>query len=492
MNLGRRTIAGSLWNLLANSGQQVINFAFFVYMARLLEPTAFGIMALGLVVIDFAVSAGRLGLVEICIREEELDEGLVNQIFWFLQAAGVALTVIVLLLAWPAGAAFTAPDLTAILLCLAPVCWLQNLSAIPEARLQRAFGYRALAMRTLAGSLVGGGVGVAAALLGWGVFALAFQKITTVVVQNLVLWTSDPWRPSLPGRIYSAELTRAVRMGAHIAVSGVMQMLNTKLMDLMVAIFLGAAALGQLRTAWKIFEVLLYCTIQPLSTVSLVAFTRLNGDRVRLFDGYFRMTEVSALALAPLLLGASAVATLMVPLVFGERWEPAIPILQILGFMALAGAVDPFFAPMMTVTGHTEALVRQGAVQTVAAVALTMCTAPFGLAAVAIGQVVRSFAVAIVGLVMMKRSIGLPFATSRRAVWPAFAAAVPMWVAVMLAAPRIPVGPAGSWWQLALAVALGATVYGGVLALFFRGEIGELLLRVRSLVRGGGETPEQP
>ena len=255
MSLARKTLQGGFWNLVSNSGQQVVNFLFFIYLARLLDPAAFGLMALALVAVDVFGLLGRFGLVEASIQREEMPDDLQNRVFWLLAGIGALLAFFVLLVAAPMGALFGHADLVPVLSWLAPVCWLQNMAAVPEARLQKTFGFKILAKRNLWSVLLGGIVGVGMAYLGCGVYSLVGQKMTSVLVQNVILWGSEAWRPSTPIFNLSADVKQLIQIGWHVTVSELILTLNTKLMDVLVGVFLGAATLGYLRMAWKCFEV---------------------------------------------------------------------------------------------------------------------------------------------------------------------------------------------------------------------------------------------
>lgn len=480
MTLARQTMSGGLWSLLANGGQQALNFAFFVYLARLLDPAAFGLVALALVFVDIALPLGRLGLVEVMIRERELDDVFVNRIFWLLVAVGAGLALLIVVAAGPIAVVFGHPELTSVLLALAPVCLLQNLSAVPEARLQRVFGYKALTGRTLLGASIGGVIGLAAALAGFGVWALVLQKIATVLVQVVVLWWSGGWVPRAPTFRLAPELRHGLRMGLDIMASTLMNLLNTKLMDVLIGLFWGVAELGWFRTAWKVFEILIYCTVYPLANVAFVAFTRLRDDTDRLHGAYRRMTEVSALVFVPVLLGTSAIAGLLVPFVFGEKWAPSSEVLRVLGFMAFAAAVDPFFAPMITAAGRTRALVLQSLIQAGAGVLAVVVTAPMGLIAVAIGQVVRSTLVALVDLAILKKQVALPFLVTWNALRPAAIAGLIMWGGLALIEPTLAAAIPAPGLRLAAMIGLGAVVYVAVWLLVFRRALVSLVAEVRA------------
>ncbi len=62
------------------------------------------------------------------------------------------------------------------------------LSATLVAQQRRQFAFRSLALRSLIGRLVGGGIGIAAAILGAGLWSLVLQQILIAAIGSFVLW----------------------------------------------------------------------------------------------------------------------------------------------------------------------------------------------------------------------------------------------------------------------------------------------------------------
>lgn len=483
MSIARLTARSSLWGLLSNLGQQVLNFLFFVYTARLLDPAAFGLMALAMVFVDAFGVLGRGGLVEATIQKEKLDDGLQNQVFWFLQLVGVAASLALYFGAFPLAAAFGHPELADAIRWLSPVCWLLNASAAPEARLQREFGHGAIARSTLWGVSLGGAVGVVAAVAGYGVLSLVLQKLASVLTQCALMWRAERWRPGAPTFASIHELRDLLRMGMQVTSANLVLMLNTKLMDLLVGLFLGPTMLGYLRTAWRCFELVLHVCVSPLSNVSLVTFSRVRDDHARLVAAYARMVEIAALSIFPIFFGLSAVAPLAMPLVFGPQWEPSAPLIQALSLIAIAGAPNPFFVPMMTATGHTRRLTTQGLIHVAASVLLTAAMSPFGVMAVAWAQVVRASVMTGVSLWMMRESVGVSYATTWNAMRPALLAAGAMGVVVAWLLQSNALAPLSNWPLLMTLIASGGVIYATTLLLGFPREVAQRWREAREMLR---------
>ena len=169
-------VRSGLWSFLERSSRHWINLAVMIVLARLLGPAAFGTVAIASAYIVITEVMVRGGLPEYVIKHQASDERIWTTIFW----ANTVLAVIVIGLTWliatPAAWLFEVPELEAVLRALSLMLLVRALGATHEALIIRTFGFKALALRTLIASLVGGAVGIAMALSGFGVWSLVGER----------------------------------------------------------------------------------------------------------------------------------------------------------------------------------------------------------------------------------------------------------------------------------------------------------------------------
>ena len=74
---------------------------------------------------------------------------------------------------------------------------LTSVSTIQESLLARDLAFRTLETRLMAATVVGAVVGIGAAALGWGAWAVILQSLTLSLCSSALLWAMSPWRPRL-------------------------------------------------------------------------------------------------------------------------------------------------------------------------------------------------------------------------------------------------------------------------------------------------------
>lgn len=478
MTLKRKILRGSLWSVFGNSGQQVIGFVLFIYIARLVTPADVGLVAFAMVVVSILTFISRFGQVQVLQREAELSDLTINTSFWLLAFAGTVTTLLVLAAAEAASLFTDQPQLPGILMLLAPICALQAWNAVPEAILRRRLDYRSLSFRSWIAGLAGGLLGLVMAQQGYGVYALVMQRLGTVAIQTVAAWGFLHWHPRL---IFAwAEARRLAVVGTEIMFASFANMLTVRISDGVTGALLGATELGFLRLGWRFYEVVQNVGSNPVTNVALTAFAGAAHDRAALNRAYLRLSQFLACASLPMFFGLSATADVMVPLVFGEQWEDAVIVLQLLCLVSLAGTVNSFFPPAMIAIGKSRLLVRQAMLQVFMTAVFVTVGAWFGIVGIMLAFVARATMIAAYNVRELRRHMGLDVVALLLAVSPPAAACFVMVVVVELTKVQLP-GSLGGILSLAILVVVGAATYG--LALLLGDSIGLWRGYVRDAIR---------
>ena len=461
MNLKQQIFRGSFWIFVGNAGQQAFSLFLFVYLARVLNPVDFGIVALAAVVLDFVIAGGRCGQIEVLQRRTQSDNIIDSTSFWLLQALGVLLSVCILLSARPLALAASTPLLESTLYLLAPLPFIQNVGAVHEARLRRNFKYRALAMRNVLATMSGGIVALWLAHRGRGIEALIAQRLVYAAVTTVAVWISVGWKPSF--RFDTAAAPTLLRSGKDIALATLIGMANPRIVDAMVGFMLGAHWLGYLKLAWRAADFVTQFAVQPITSVALSTFSRFQHDTAGLKRAYLRMTQIMALVVLPIFAGLALIAPVFIPLTFGAKWHDSIILLQLLGVMYFAAPITYFFAPALNAVGATSTVLRQGMGQLVLTLVLTAIGAQWGVVPVMVAHVLRAYIVSGYNLAALKRHVGFSLQELSARMLPIGAAIAGMAVVVSaLKALSLP-----PWAFIAVATVCGSAAYVGI---FFAGD----------------------
>ncbi|TXM75389.1 lipopolysaccharide biosynthesis protein [Methylobacterium sp. WL12] len=458
-----RSVRAAGWVAVSSVGNVVLSFVVFLVLARLLDPSEFGLVAVAVVFIDILLIVTRGGLPDLVVQTERLDDGFVDTAFWVALASGCLYGLALVALSWPVAWLLRIPELQPVLAALAATFVIAAAGVIHEARLQRRFGFRSLAIRALVANLIGGSVAIALALNGFGVWSLVIQRLLATSMTTLLTWAAFPWLPGL--RFVRPHARRQLAFGSRVFSTQLLLTLSIRSQEVVAAYFLSTADIGLLRMAWRCIDLISQVAVIPLAAVALPTYARLQ-DRPRelaaAFDGFVAMSAVLAL---PAFVGMAVVAPHLVPLLFGEQWREAVPVLRILALLGPEFVATSMLWMIFTASDRTGTALVLSAGQFTITILAAMVTAPFGLSALVVGHVVRAYLFS--PLVVRAAGRFVPLGNLRIAALlaPILACSVAMGAAVSLVQERL-YAQLGDHEGLAAAIGLGILVY-GILALLF-------------------------
>jgi O-antigen/teichoic acid export membrane protein len=403
--LRRKTRWSILWTVLRILSDQVFAFVIFVILARLLSPAEFGIFAIAQAVAEIGRAIAIGGMSQNIPRAKKLTPALADTVFWTNLVSALVLAFAVLLLAPPVMDALDLSHATGAVQGLGFVLPIVALGATHLSLRLREFGHKSLALRSVASGTLGGAAGIAAALAGWGIWALVVQRLATEVTNMVMSWQAYPW---VPGRNFSLAQLRAIwPLGFNMTLHQILSLLPRRAMDLIIGSMIGAAAVGLNRTARRSTELILAGTVNPFTAVATQTLSRLQGDSTEMIRAYRWMVSRSAMLTCPALIGFGVLAPDAVPAVFGAKWTISGDLARIFAFMVVPYAISGFTWPMLLALGRGATLRTYALTQLISTIALGVAAAPFGLIAVAWVSVLASYVALPFQLLMLRKALGL-------------------------------------------------------------------------------------
>lgn len=479
-DLAGRAGRGAAWAMLQSGGKHFIDLAVFLLLAKLILPQDFGLVALAGALVVLVNVLAELGLGEALVQRSRLDPKHLNTAFWCTVVAGALIAGAVFLLAPGVALLAGQPELINIMRAMTPLFLINALSVVPQALMQRHFGFRALALRALAGSLIGGGVGVTWAMHSPDAWCLVAQQLCAGTVGLVGLWWQSDWRPSLQ---FSARHARELlHFGRSVVAARVLNVAASKADDLIVGLVLGPVALGYYSVACRMLLALEQLFCQGVDAVALSTFSRAGSQLDELRRLFLAATRISAALALPAFAGVMYLAPELVRGVLGPQWMPSAPILQILVVAGFLHSLMHFNHVVFKACGRPELSVRIALISTLLNGVTLLIAVNFGVVAVAISYVVRSVLIAPFGLWTVCRLTGLSIRDYLRPLAPVF-------ISVMLAGGVVVLLRSGvTPWLPPLPAALLSLVTGALAYLAcltqvtgFKGGVSQLSLRLRGM-----------
>jgi O-antigen/teichoic acid export membrane protein len=407
MNIKQKAINSTKWSAIQNWTSQILSLLVFLLLARLLQPADFGLVALASVFVVVLSTLSNQGFAQAIIQRQDLEPEHLDSAFWINTGIGAFLALGLFFSAPFIAVMFTQPELASVLRYLSLTLIFNSLVGVHTGILSRDFHFKALALRSIFSSFVGGSVGIYMAYNGFGVWALVGQQLSSSFLGMLVLWFASPWRPGI--QIKYKHCLELFSFGSNILGISLLGLVNRRLPDLLIGGFLGPVALGIYTIADKVFTVLTKLLVGTLSNIALPTFSRMQGDIGRMRNAYYSAVQVTSVICFPVFAGVLVTAPDLIPAVFGAQWTESAAVTQYLMVVGLLYAVGYFNTPMMLALGHPKVILRLNVANTTLNIIAFVVGVNFGIQVVAFAFMLRGMIVFPLGLTIVRKYTQISF-----------------------------------------------------------------------------------
>jgi O-antigen/teichoic acid export membrane protein len=319
---------GALTTLAGQGVRILVQLAGIVVLARLLSPDDYGVVAIVTVFIGLGEIFRDFGLTSAAIQAKVLTDGQRDNLFWLNTGIGGTLAALVCAASPLVALAFDDPRLTAITVVLSATFVLNGISTQYRAGLARHLRFGRLTTAETLGQLGGVVIGIVAAVLGAGYWALVAQQLGQGLVTQVLLVRAGRW---FPGRIRRSESIRPfIGYGAPLLGSQLLNYLYANVDTVTLGARFGSAPVGVYNRAFQLVMMPLLQVQAPATRVALPVLSRIQAERRRFADfvcfGQLALLTVVGLPFAVLFAQAPAV----VEIALGPQWEESVPLFRVL------------------------------------------------------------------------------------------------------------------------------------------------------------------
>ncbi|MGO4586510.1 lipopolysaccharide biosynthesis protein [Arthrobacter sp. 2RAF6] len=406
VSLSVRGARGGGLILLGSGASFAIQLASLLILSRLLSPSDFGVVAMVTIFVALGNLLRDFGLPLAGLQEQSLSRQQASNLFWMSSAIAAVCSILLAVSTPVLVALFHEPRLTMIVPSLAIVVFIGGVSSQLQVHLARGMRFGALVASDLVGQLVGLAVAIALAIAGTGYWALVAQSLAAALLTFIHRWVASRWMPLAPRRGHDA--LRLLKTGATYGTAQMLTFAQSNVDTLLVGAQLGATQLGYYNRAYQLLTAPAGRFLDPLTQVVVTTLNKAKATQ-RDPDALLYKIQFGVGTLIVWLFAVTAgTAPILIPLVLGDQWGPAVPIFQVL---AAGGSVWVFSHVSywaFIVKEKPNALLSYNLVSKPLAIASIYIGSQFGLVGVAWGYAVAMGFSWPLNLLWLARTADLP------------------------------------------------------------------------------------
>ena len=372
--LKEKTAKGLFWGGLSSTVQQLLGIVFGIILARRLNQSDFGMIAMitifQLIGNDLQNSGFKVALANL---RQPTDRDY-NSVFWFNILMGGSLYVLLFFLAPFIADFYHIPSLTPLARYAFLSIVFASFGTAQSAWLFKNLHAKQQAKAGMMAVLISSSVAVAMAYMGFAYWALATQTNLYILLCTLLYWHYSPWRPTVAAaqrskfkvqsskastqrsKIFNFQLSifnfevlrpalRMFRFSVKLLISQVLTDINNNVLNILLGRFYGRHDTGNYNQAFQWSTKgsnIIQSMVQQVAQPVLVS---IDNEHERQLHVLRKMMRFAAFLSFPLLFGLSLVSHEFIVTLLGEKWAQSAHYLRLL---AIASA----FLPLSTLLAN--------------------------------------------------------------------------------------------------------------------------------------------
>jgi O-antigen/teichoic acid export membrane protein len=388
-----KVAAGVRWGAIDQIVQVIVRFGATLVMARLVDPSDFGLFALGMVVGNLAQLVVGLGMSDAIIQKRDLTPGHVTTAFTISATSGLGLVVLMTGGSHVLASILGDKDVASVVAVLSLIFLFAGIERTPNDMLVRSLLMREYYISSTIATVVSVIVGISVAAGGGGVWALVAMALSEAVVASALAWVfalhARVWRPALG---FDREKARSLAgFGAIVTGSRLATYGQQNFDNFVVGRELGAVPLGFYALAYRTVFLPIVKTSEVIGQTAFAAFAGVQDNLERLQRGMRQANCYVALVSLPATVGLAVCAPLLVPFALGEKWRPAIHVVELLALGGPAFSLPRLDASLYKALGRPSIGLYIAGAQLAVAIPAYLIGAHWGIDGVASAVVLTAY-----------------------------------------------------------------------------------------------------
>lgn len=393
-NLKEKTIHSVKWGSIGSFSNTVISFILGVILARLLDPSDYGIV--GMTAIFFAIAGIFIdsGLGSGLIHKKEISNSDTSTVFYFNITASALFCIILCLLSPLISDFLHTPVLTNIVRLSAVSMFIGSFGSIQYCIMKRNLDFKTPAIIGIYSNIVSGVLGVILAYRGFGPWALVWQSFSNVIIRTLSVWALSKWRPI--ASFSKKSFNSLFSFGGNITVNSILDTLYNQGTSLIIGKYYSPESLGYYSKGQQNAQMPSTFIANIVGGVTFPVLSKIQDDDERLRAVYGRFMQILSLIIFFAMILLFAIGKPFILFLFSEKWLPAVAFLQIFCLRYMLYHVNMVNWYLLLAKGRTDLALKKELVCKTINFSVLIASIPFGVIAIAYSQLICS----IIGIIV--------------------------------------------------------------------------------------------
>ena len=421
---GDKVVSGFLWRFMERFGAYAVSFVVSVILARILDPEAYGTIALVTVFTNILQVFVESGLGRALVQKKEAEDIDFSSVFYFNMAVCLLLYCGLFAFAPYIAQFFNNIELTSVIRVLGIILIISGLKNVQQAYVSRKMLFKKFFYATLIGTLFSAVVGICLAYWGAGVWALVAQSLANALVDTLMLWITVKWRPK---KCFSLQrLKGLLSYGWKLLIAALVGSLSDNLRQLFIGKLYTSADLAFYNKGDQIPSIVNGNVNAAIDSVIFPVMAEAQDNKESVKNMTRRAITTSTYIMAPIYIGLACCAETLIRILLTEKWLPCVPFLRIFCITYLFYPIHTANLNAILAVGRSDIDLKLELIKKLLEIMVLLLTMRYGVMAIAYGLIGTAILNQIINAWPNKELIGYSYLEQIRDVLPEIALACVM------------------------------------------------------------------
>jgi len=345
-------VKGFFWMFLAGILVNLVQFAIKIFLARLLSPQDFGIMAIIISLVSFVSFFQDLGLGTALVQRKDKVQESFNSVFVFVTFLGVIFSSIFVLFSKNIAYFFNTADLSNSILIVA-LTFPFSAATVPFFAhiCKNLLFFRRFLAETLP-VIFGSCLSLILALFGFGYMSLVIGYVAGSMSYAVLIFILSPFKLSL--KFDLSLLKEILHYSKYIFFVNITAIILSQGDNFIVAKFLGSEQLGYYALAYSLATLPSVNMAHILSRVLFPLFAHVQDSKEVLKTSFIKSVVISTTIVFPIISGMLLVSSFIFVVILNSKWLPAYLPFVILLSLALFKSLSVIPSFFLQATGSSK------------------------------------------------------------------------------------------------------------------------------------------
>lgn len=324
----KESIVGSfLYKAIESFGNQGISFIVNIVLARLIDPSDYGILTLLAIFIAIARVLMQSGLSTALVQKPDIKHIDYSSAFWFSFVLSSILYILLYISAPFIAKFYNQQILIDVLRVMALMLFPGAFGVVQNAIVARERRFSVLMRCSLLSTLISGIIGISSALFGFKYWALVAQQLSMQIILAIMLSWKLKWLPR--PELNFAKLVKLLSFGWKLLVSGIFDTIYENLRGLIIGKKFNEEALGFYNRGRQFPELIMSSIASTLQSVLLPLLAEYQHKSSEFRTYIKKSLQLSTYIVFPMMMGLAVLARPIVSILLTDKWLMCIPYLQL-------------------------------------------------------------------------------------------------------------------------------------------------------------------